>query len=95
VTGDNANEARIIDVPSRQAIGPTLGNSIAAGGSVFNHDGRTIGTWTTRGGVLMSVDPRVWRRDVCTLAGRNLTADEWHKYLPDQGARRRTCPQFR
>ena len=30
----------------------------------------------------MSVDPAVWRRDACELAGRNLTETEWNVYLP-------------
>jgi WD40 repeat protein len=94
VTGDAANLTRLIDVPSRQQIGPVLGNNIAGGGSVFSHDGRTLGTWTFASGVLMSLDPAVWRREACAIAGRNLTTDEWSKYLPGQGPRRRTCPQF-
>jgi hypothetical protein len=36
----------------------------------------------------------VWRREACAIAGRNLTADEWAKYLPGLGPRLRTCPQF-
>jgi hypothetical protein len=36
----------------------------------------------------------VWRHEACRLAGRNLTDDEWARYLPGQGPRRRTCPQY-
>ncbi len=94
VTGDIANLARIIDVRTRRTIGPALANDVAGGGSVFSHDGKVLGSSTFGGGVLLSMDPAVWRRDACELAGRNLTADEWAKYLPGQGARRRTCPEY-
>ena len=35
-----------------------------------------------------------WRDDACALAGRNLTQQEWDRYLPDDGPRHATCPQF-
>ena len=94
VTGDIAGRARLVDVPSHQAIGPALGSNVAGGGSVFSHDGRTLGSFTFAGAELLSVDPAVWRREACRIAGRNLSADEWAKYLPNEGARRRTCPQY-
>jgi len=38
-----------------------------------------------------SVDPEMWRVVACTVAGRELTAAEWQRYLP--GARsHRVCP---
>lgn len=94
ITGDTANFARLVDVPSHRAIGPPLAINVAGGGSVFDTSGKTVGTWTHLGGSLLSVDPAVWRREACALAGRNLTADEWAKYLPGQGPRQRTCPQY-
>ena len=71
----------------------SLGAAVAKGGSVFSHDGRTLGTWNVSGGALMSVDPAVWQRDACAFAGRNLTPAEWSKYRPGT-ARQRTCPQY-
>ena len=94
VTGDIAGLARLIDVPSHQAIGPVLGSNVAGTGSVFSHDGRTLGTFTFAGAELLSIDPAVWRREACRIASRNLTADEWAKYLPNEGPRRPTCPQY-
>jgi WD40 repeat protein len=47
------------------------------------------------GGVLFvgrqSLDPGVLVDRVCQLAGRNLTAEEWRRFFPDQD-RRDTCP---
>ena len=34
------------------------------------------------------------RTAACSLAGRNLTAAEWHRYLPTAGPRQRTCPRY-
>jgi WD40 repeat protein len=93
VTGDVANASRLVDVIGRRPIGPALGDDVAKTGSVFSHDGRTLGTWTFAGGALMSLDPAVWTRDACALAGRNLSPTEWAKYRPGT-ARHRTCPQY-
>ena len=94
VTGDIANLARIVDVPSHQTIGPAIKNNVAGGGSVFSEDGKTLGSTSFAGGVLLAADPVVWRREACEIAGRNLTDDEWAKYLPGEGARQATCPQY-
>jgi hypothetical protein len=45
-------------------------------------------------GAVMALDRSTWREEACELAGRNMTEDEWHRYLPDDGPRRATCPQF-
>ena len=42
----------------------------------------------------MVIDPPIWRDEACTLAGRNLTEEEWERYLPNEGPRQATCPQF-
>ena len=93
VTSDLAYTARLVDVATHQLVGPVLPLDPYTG-PVFSRDSRTLGTSTPAGGALLSVDPVVWRREACRLAGRNLTDDEWARYLPGQGPRRRTCPQY-
>ena len=93
VVNDTSNSVRLVDTAAHQAVGPPWKGLIYAG-AVFNDDGRVIGTSTPTTGALMNLDPKVWRREACVLAGRNLTAAEWQKYLPGQGPRRRTCPQY-
>jgi WD40 repeat protein len=39
------------------------------------------------------VDPSTWRDRACSIAGRNLTKDEWEKLLPNRHYRR-TCEQW-
>jgi DNA-binding SARP family transcriptional activator/WD40 repeat protein len=93
VTSDLGSGARLVDVATHQVVGPELRLDPYTG-PVFSRDSRTLGTSTPAGGALLSVDPAVWRREACRLAGRNLTADEWAKYLPGEGPRHRTCPQY-
>jgi len=39
------------------------------------------------------VNPASWRDRACAVAGRNLTREEWDKFLPNR-AYRRTCEQW-
>jgi class 3 adenylate cyclase/WD40 repeat protein/RecA/RadA recombinase len=43
---------------------------------------------------IWDVDPTSWRAKACEVAGRNLTRDEWTRYLPTGAPYRATCPQF-
>ena len=93
VVNDASSSVRLVDTTAHQALGPRW-RGLSGAGAVFNDDGRIVGTSTPSAGALMTIDPKVWRRDACALAGRNLTVAEWHQYLPGQGPRRRTCPQY-
>jgi WD40 repeat protein/class 3 adenylate cyclase/predicted Ser/Thr protein kinase len=44
--------------------------------------------------MLWDVDPTVWRRSACAIAGRNLDREEWKLYLPPGTPYRATCPQW-
>jgi hypothetical protein len=44
--------------------------------------------------MLWDVDPPVWRRRACAIAGRNLTREEWKLYLPEGTVYRATCPEW-
>jgi WD40 repeat protein/DNA-binding SARP family transcriptional activator len=71
--------------------GPSQGTRMHA---AFTGDGRRLiaqyfdgQTW------VWDIDPSSWRDRACSIAGRNLTHDEWKKYLPDR-AYRRSCEQW-
>ncbi len=85
VVNDTSWSVRLVDTAAHQAVGPPW-KGLAYAGAVFNDDGRIIGTSTPTTGALMNIDPKVWRREACVLAGRNLTAEEWQKYLPGPGS---------
>ncbi len=44
--------------------------------------------------VAWDLDPQHWITAACTLAGRNLTREEWDTYLGDLRDYRSTCPDF-
>jgi len=94
VANDSASNVRLIDAARHRTVGP-LWSGLPGAGAVFNHDGTIVGTSTPTSGALLDVDPEDWRAAACALAGRNLTAAEWRRYLPGQGPRQRTCPQYR
>jgi WD40 repeat protein len=44
--------------------------------------------------MLWDVDPAVWPRRACAIAGRNLTREEWELYLPPRTRYRATCSEW-
>ena len=44
--------------------------------------------------MIWDLDPAVWRVRACEAAGRNLTHDEWTKFLPEGEPYHVTCPQY-
>jgi WD40 repeat protein/energy-coupling factor transporter ATP-binding protein EcfA2 len=63
--------------------------------NAFSPDGKhlAIGGFQ-RLAMLWDVDPPVWRRRACVIAGRNLTREEWKLYLPGGTHYRATCPEW-
>jgi WD40 repeat protein/class 3 adenylate cyclase len=62
--------------------------------SAFSPDGKLLavpGVETLA--MLWDVDPAVWRRRACAIAGRNLRPVEWRQYLPGT-VYRATCPEW-
>jgi hypothetical protein len=48
-------------------------------------DDRTVRLW--------DVDPQSWLKRACAIANRNLTHEEWRKYMGDLSYRK-TCPDL-
>jgi WD40 repeat protein len=63
--------------------------------NAFSPDGKLLAVAgvETRA-MLWNVDPAVWRRRACAIAGRNLSPEEWKLYLPAGTRYRATCPQW-
>jgi len=78
------------DVETGQPIGtPIRANSFSTNGKIAvssdpEHNRMMI--W--------DLDPAVWRVRACEAAGRNLTRDEWTKFLPEGEPYHVTCPQY-
>jgi WD40 repeat protein len=78
--------ARLIDVPTRNAIGaPFQGPGDIHNSAVFSSDYGSIIVAYTDGSMLRwNIDPSSWRARACAVAGRNLTRDEWARFLPER-----------
>ena len=64
-------------------------------GVCFGPDDTTVyAEAPTGGGEIWNLAPSNLRIAACGLAGRNLTEQEWQKYLAWAGPRRATCPQY-
>jgi WD40 repeat protein len=44
--------------------------------------------------MVWDVDPALWRRRACAIAGRNLSREQWSLYLPPETPYRATCPEW-
>ena len=74
-----------IQIPNTEPRGSAIrpdGLEMAFGGGIYTD----IVAW--------DLDPQHWVTAACTLAGRNLTHEEWDTYLGGLGAYRSTCPEF-
>lgn len=81
------------DRVSQQQIGDGLPQHVQFSTPLlFDHDRQLI---AGLGQVTVwNVDTAHWGDKACDAAGRNLTQDEWRRYLPPGEPYRPTCPQF-
>ncbi|MCP3961961.1 MAG: TIR domain-containing protein [bacterium] len=83
-TATNDRQIRLWDMARREVYaGPLSGHEDTITSLFFARDGGTL-TSVGRDGVLWhwDVDLDSWRQRVCRLARRNLTVEEWQRYLP-------------
>ena len=89
---------RIWDV----ATGAEIGTALPDTGDLlpttygFAADGRLMSTAVsaTSSTVLFDLDPDHWLTTACAMVGRNLTQDEWTRYIGTLDAYRNTCPLY-
>jgi WD40 repeat protein len=91
----NANGGvNLWDVASRQQVGqPLTAHTDQAVGVAFVDGGAVLasGSWDASV-IFWDLRASSWEAKACELAGRNLTRDEWRRFVG--GDYRRTCPQW-
>jgi hypothetical protein len=65
-----------------------------AGNATLRPDGLAAAAVTDQGIVVWDLDPAHWAEEACELAGRNMTREEWDRYLGDLANYRATCDQY-
>ena len=90
---DSPQGWRLIDLDAQQPIGPWIPNGFPLP-ALIGADGNTIYSPARNGGgEIWDVSRANVNAAACGLAGRNLTNQEWDKYLTWAGPRHTTCPQ--
>ncbi len=85
---------QLLDLDGQTPVGPIFPQP-AFELSTFGVRGTTVYGYTPFDSVdYWNFAPSHIQAIACQLAGRNLTAEEWQKYLSWAGPRRATCPQY-
>jgi WD40 repeat protein len=96
----SASEDRSVilwDVATGRQLGPPLREHNAKVHSVaFSPDGKTLASGSNKESdnwalILWDVNPESWQSRACDVAARNITSDEWERYV-GASARDITCP---
>jgi WD40 repeat protein len=92
-TSDNGTVS-LWDLGTRRQLGrPLAGHTDHAHGVAFADGGNTMITSSWDGSLIFwDLRPASWQAKACELAGRNLTQDEWRRFVG--GDYRRACPQW-
>jgi hypothetical protein len=57
-------------------------------------DGREAALAADDGTLVWDIRPERWRQRAWEIVGRNLSAADWARYLPNSGSHRKTCEQW-
>jgi WD40 repeat protein/class 3 adenylate cyclase len=86
VSSGSDGTTRLIDVAGRVILGASLpGLDNVHEDAAFTPDGKRVIVMSDHGeGFAWDVTLAGWERQVCAIAGRNLTRDEWDEFLPER-----------
>jgi WD40 repeat protein len=80
---------RLWDLKGRQQIGPNI--PVTDFGVAISPDGADLAANTSQGVIRIGLSRADLRRQSCQVAGRDLTATEWHDFVG--GSPQPLCPQ--
>ena len=83
---------RFYDVPTRTQLGGPIDTDVPFANAALRGDGLVAAAATRRGINFYDLDPARWVEAACELAGRNMTREEWDRYIGDLAHYRATCP---
>ena len=67
---------------------------MGAAGATIRPEGLEAAILTKDGIAIWDLDPTGWMRAACQIASRNLTQQEWERYIGNLDEYHVTCPQF-
>ena len=81
--------------PRPESLEPTVPLAALGLRNAFSPDGTLLAAaGVDSHAMLWDVDPALWRQRACTIAGRNLTREEWNVYLPSGTPYGATCSEW-
>jgi WD40 repeat protein/DNA-binding SARP family transcriptional activator len=90
--GNDDGDVLLWDVASHRQIGTALIGNGPYPYVFYSQDGRRLLAISPVGPItLWDVDPESWKRRACSVAGRNLSRDEWRDFVGDRPYHA-TCP---
>ena len=94
-TASADRSVRLWDVASRQPLGePLTGHTEEVFAVVFSPDGTLLATASADDTARVWATPSTWVSRSCELVGRNLSQDEWERYVGSDKQYVRHCPQY-
>ena len=86
------------DIPTDNETDPYIwpafaSSAVEAAGAAIRPDGMEAAILMNNGIAIWDLDPEHWANAACDLAGRNLTEQEWAKYVGDLAEFHATCPR--
>ena len=97
VGAGNDGSVSVYDLASHTRIGDAIDMDRNDGSATaLRADGAVLAIETPHddGIELWDLDPSHWVDAACSIAGRNLTREEWATYIRDLGPYEATCPQY-
>jgi hypothetical protein len=92
MTRGSDRTVRLVDVATRTQLGDGIRVPLAEIGASLRPDGRVLVVHSTFGVALWDLDPTSWEDAACRVAGRNLTPEEWDRYVGELAPYHETYP---
>ena len=94
-TGGSDGVTKLWTTKTQQQFGaPLPGSAGQWGTAAYTRDGKNvIAVYGDGHGFVWPASTAAWKRHACAVAGRNLTREEWSRYVGSRGYSR-ACPGF-